>query len=159
MRGIYNGLHILFEIQFFFQVNNLQKRALASNGPPVPNAGYIVLPFRSFLVHFIYGLVFITELQMVMPLEARDGTMDGGKLVSFTTFGIPAFNERSENKWYLFLTFNWAIFVYLPALWMEVVLLWIVRSEMRWSLSTLIGAVALSVLAVVDGIVLAKRNH
>ncbi|KAE9370169.1 hypothetical protein N431DRAFT_468241 [Stipitochalara longipes BDJ] len=158
-RALYNALHVLYEILFFFQVNNLQKRALAVNGSTT-SAGYIILPLRSFLVHFIYGLIFITELQVVMPLEASDGTLDGGKLVSFTTFGISSFNEQSEASWYNFLTFNWAIFVFLPTLWMEVVLWFAIESseEVGWSLSTLTGCVALPILALVCLIGLAVGN-
>lgn len=152
-------MHVLYEVLFFFQVNNLEKRALPDYDI-IKIAKIIILPLRSFLVHFIFGLVFITELQVVMPLGALDSTLDGGKLVSFTTFGIPSFNERTEAGWHYFLTFNWGIFVFLPTLWMESLLWGIIGSSngVGWSLSTIIGCAGLPLLVFAIGMTAAVGN-
>lgn len=98
---------------------------------------------------------------MVMPLDALDGTLDGAKLVSFTTFGLLAFNERTQYTWVAFLTFNWAVFLYLPTLWMELVLYSILgdRRGVRWSLSTYTGTFLLPVLAFVAIFGATRGNH
>ncbi|KAL6408368.1 hypothetical protein AUP68_08225 [Ilyonectria robusta] len=123
------ALHIVFEVQFYFQTADVQKRffrVTCDRDYQDPGTESflqkrretylkILLAIRSFLVHFSYGLIFITQLMGVAPLEEVAGTIVGTKPLAFTTLGVPAFNERSSKLNILFLLFNLFIFVGLPS--------------------------------------------
>ncbi|KAK1828590.1 hypothetical protein QBC39DRAFT_149124 [Podospora conica] len=120
---------------------------------------FIWLPVRSGLVHLIYSLVFITQLRAVMPLDTPVGSFAGEKLVAFTTLGLPAFNERTDSRWWLFLLFNASVFVFLPMLWLEGAF-FAARGGEHWgfSLSTMVAGPGLVLLGIVSGIVVARGN-
>lgn len=138
-------LHIVFEVQVYFQDADVQKRVfrvtLDRDYQDPGTEGFwqkmrrktrqfftsretyltLSLATRSFLVHFTYGLIFITQLMGVASLEEAAGTLVGAKPFAFTTLGVPAFNERSGNLIAGFLLFNWLVFVALPSSLLDII--------------------------------------
>lgn len=138
------ALHIVFEVQFYFEDVDVRKRFFRVT----PDVDYkdpgkenwvqkqlrkigeffksretylkLSLAVRSFLIHTIYELIFITQLMGAAPLEEVAGTLTGSKPLAFTTLGVPGFNERSIDLVVGFVLFNWLVFVGIPSALLDV---------------------------------------
>lgn len=126
-------LHIIFEVQVFFQDADVNKRVFrvefdneshhsrkASRLEKLKKkmrgfARTTLLSTRSSLIHYTFTLIFITQLMGVAPLEQAAGSLTDAMPVAFTTFGVPAFNSRWVNVTFGFFLFNWVVFVFLPS--------------------------------------------
>lgn len=139
------ALHIVFEVQLYFQDADVRKRFFRVTpdvdyqDPGKENWGQEMLrktgvffkssetylksslAVRSFLVHMVYELVFITQLMGAAPLEKEAGTIEGSKPLAFATFGVPGFNDHSARVWFGFIFFNWLVFVGLPSTLLDVI--------------------------------------
>ncbi|KAJ4329190.1 hypothetical protein N0V84_000316 [Fusarium piperis] len=139
------ALHIVFEVQIFFQDADVRKRFFRvtadvdCQNPGTESLGkemrrktseffrsgetYLksLLAVRSSLVHTIYELIFITQLMGAAPLEEAAGTLAGSKPLAFTTLGVPGFNQQSLEVVFGFIFFNWLIFVGLPSALLDVI--------------------------------------
>ncbi|KAH6970740.1 hypothetical protein BKA56DRAFT_496806 [Ilyonectria sp. MPI-CAGE-AT-0026] len=164
------ALHIVFEVQLYFQAADVQKRFFrVTRGRDYQDPGpegflqrmwrkiyqlfrrretylTLLLAIRSFLVHFTYGLIFITQLMGVASLEEVAGTIVGTKSLAFTTLGVPAFNERSEKLNFLFLLFNWFIFVALPSSLLDVIFYAIAKCPPKKEQVRSVSTVALTLI-------------
>ncbi|KAI8689037.1 hypothetical protein NCS55_00159500 [Fusarium keratoplasticum] len=133
------ALHIVFEVQFYFEDVDVRKRFFRVT----PDVDYqdagkkswvqkklrkigeflesretylkLSLAMRSFLIHTVYELIFISQLMGAAPLEEAAGTLTGSKPLAFITLGVPGFNERSVDLIAGFIIFNWLVFVGLPS--------------------------------------------
>ncbi|UPK98517.1 hypothetical protein LCI18_009452 [Fusarium solani-melongenae] len=139
------ALHIVFEVQFYFEDVDVRKRFFrVTPDMDYQDAGKknwvqkqlrkigeffksretylkLFLAVRSFLIHTVYEFVFISQLMGTAPLEEAAGTLTGSKPLAFTTLGVPGFNERSVDLVAGFIFFNWLVFVGLPSVLLDVI--------------------------------------
>ncbi|KAI8691624.1 hypothetical protein LRP88_08881 [Fusarium phalaenopsidis] len=139
------ALHIVFEVQLYFQDADVRKRFFRVtpdvdyHDPGKKNWGQEMLrktrvffessetylktslAVRSFLIHTAYELIFITQLMGAASLEKEAGMLEGSKPLAFATLGVPGFNERSVWLVYGFVFFNWLVFVGLPSTLLDVI--------------------------------------